>query len=55
MQIFSWIFSIFSPELSPISCRDAHLVLVLDLLDTEQHGPLTAKAVEQNGHVRSLL
>ena len=53
--VFFLDFLHFSPELSPTSCRDAHLVLVLDLLDTEQHGPLTAKAIEQNGHVRSLL
>jgi dehydrogenase/reductase SDR family protein 7 len=30
-------------DLSPTSSRDAHLVLVLDLLDTEQHSPLTTK------------
>ena len=39
-------------ELSPESSRDAHMVLVLDLLRTETHGPLTAEAVAHNGHVR---
>ena len=48
MDFFLFIFT----DLSPASSRDAHMVLVLDLLDTEQHGPLTAKAIEQNGHVR---
>ena len=40
------------PDLSPVSSRDAHMVLVLDLLKTEQHGTLTAKVIEHYGHVR---
>lgn len=43
----------YSPsDLSPASSRDAHMVLVLDLLKTEQHGTLAAKVIDQYGYVR---
>lgn len=48
------LFSLTSTELSPAVTGDAHMVLVLDLLNTKQHGPLTTQAIDQYGHVRPL-
>ena len=39
-------------DLSPGSSRDGHLVLVLDLLNRDQHSEITAKAIAHHGHVR---
>ena len=38
-------------EISPASSCDAHTVLVVDLLNTEQHGTISEKAIAANGHV----
>lgn len=42
-------------ELSPAASRDAHMVLVLDLLKLEEHDTLTANVIEHYGKIDVLI
>ena len=39
--------------MSPVDTRDAHMVLVMDMLDVEHHVAKTAQVLEQFGKVLS--